>query len=36
MSKNYILAIDQGTTGSRVLIFNHNGEIISNAYREIR
>ena len=26
MDKKYILAIDQGTTGSRVILFNHEGE----------
>lgn len=36
MSEKYILSIDQGTTGSRVLIFNHEGEIITSAYQEIK
>jgi glycerol kinase len=35
MKKGYILAIDQGTTGSRVILFNHAGEIHSMAYREL-
>ena len=30
----YILAIDQGTTGSRAIIFNKNAEIIQSAYHE--
>lgn len=34
MSKRYILAIDQGTTGSNVLIIDHSGNIVSRAYRE--
>ncbi len=34
--KSYILAIDQGTTGTRVILFNRRGEIHSMAYREIR
>jgi glycerol kinase len=34
--KGYIMAIDQGTTGTRVILFNHNAEICSMAYREIR
>ena len=34
--KGYIMAIDQGTTGTRVILFNHNAEIRSMAYREIR
>ncbi|MDX9828315.1 MAG: glycerol kinase GlpK [Spirochaetia bacterium] len=32
----YILSIDQGTTGSRVILFNHDGEIHSMAYRALR
>lgn len=36
MSEKYILSINQGTTGSRVLIFNHEGEIITSAYQEIK
>ncbi len=34
MSAGYILAIDQGTTGSTVLIFDHDGQIKSRAYSE--
>lgn len=30
----YLLAIDQGTTGSRALIFNAQGKIISSHYQE--
>lgn len=33
MSK-YILSIDEGTTSTRVIIFNKNGEIIASASRE--
>jgi glycerol kinase len=36
MKKKYVMAIDQGTTGTRVILFNHNGEIHSMAYREIK
>jgi glycerol kinase len=36
MDKKYILAVDQGTTGSRVILFNHEGEVTCSAYREIR
>jgi glycerol kinase len=32
--KKYILAIDQGTTGSTIIIFNKKGQIVSRAYRE--
>ncbi|MBA3767605.1 MAG: hypothetical protein H0W99_11575 [Acidobacteria bacterium] len=34
MTPGYILAIDQGTTGSKVLIFDHDGAIRSWAYSE--
>lgn len=34
MSKQYILAIDQGTTGSTVLIFDKAGQVVSRAYQE--
>jgi glycerol kinase len=36
MDKKYIMAIDQGTTGTRVIFFNHDGRVCSTAYREIR
>ncbi len=31
----YVMAIDQGTTGTRVILFDHRGEIRANAYHEI-
>lgn len=31
---DYILSIDQGTTGSRVFIFNKQGEPVASAYKE--
>jgi glycerol kinase len=34
--KNYVLAIDQGTTGTRVILFDRKAEIHSMAYRELR
>jgi len=36
MDKKYILAIDQGTTGSRALILDHRGKVIAGAYREFK
>ncbi len=36
MNKKYIMAIDQGTTGTRVILFGHSGDIQASAYREIR
>jgi glycerol kinase len=32
----YILALDQGTTSSRAILFNHSGEIVSVAQKEFR
>lgn len=34
MSTTYMLALDQGTTSSRSILFNHKGDIISLAQRE--
>ena len=34
MDKKYIMALDQGTTSSRAIIFNHEGEIIKVAQNE--
>lgn len=34
MTTGYVLAIDQGTTGSTVLIFDHEGSIKTKAYSE--
>lgn len=31
---NYILSLDQGTTSSRAIVFNHNGEIVAIAQKE--
>lgn len=35
-SKRYILAIDQGTTGSRAFLFDQRGRPVSSAYQEIK
>ncbi len=35
MEKKYVMAIDQGTTGTRVMFFNRRGEVHATAYREI-
>ena len=32
----YILAIDQGTTGSRAILFDANGKTVASAYREFK
>lgn len=34
MKKKYVMSIDQGTTSSRAIIYNHEGEVISTAQRE--
>ncbi len=33
---NYILALDQGTTSSRAILFDHDGRIVKTAQREFR
>lgn len=32
----YILSLDQGTTSSRAILFNHDGEIVDTAQREFK
>jgi len=34
LSKKYILALDQGTTSSRAIIFDRNGSIVSSSQKE--
>jgi glycerol kinase len=34
--KDYILALDQGTTGSTALLIDKDGRAVAKAYREIR
>ena len=36
MLGKYIMALDQGTTSSRAVIFDHNGSIISMASKEFK
>lgn len=36
MSEQYILAIDEGTTSTRAIIFNHHGKEIASAQKEIK
>ena len=35
MDREYIMAIDQGTTGTRVIVVNHDGTVVSSTYQEI-
>lgn len=32
--KQYVIAIDQGTTSSRAIIFDHSGNIVSSGQKE--
>ncbi|WP_163526837.1 glycerol kinase GlpK [Halobacillus ihumii] len=34
MMEKYILSIDQGTTSSRAMLFNHDGEVVETAQKE--
>jgi len=34
MDEKFILSLDQGTTSSRAILFNHNGEIVETAQQE--
>ena len=36
MTKNYVLALDQGTTSSRAILFDRAGKIVSLAQKEFR
>ena len=36
MTHRFILAIDQGTTGSRAIVYDHKGKIHSTAYQEFK
>ncbi|VAW19565.1 Glycerol kinase [hydrothermal vent metagenome] len=36
MKKEYILSIDQGTTGTRAILFNKKGKIVSSGYKEFK
>ena len=34
MATSYVGAIDQGTTGTRFMVFDHSGQVIANAYEQ--
>jgi glycerol kinase len=36
MGKKYVLALDQGTTSSRAILFNKDGEVVSIAQKEFK
>ena len=35
-NKKYVLSLDQGTTSSRAILFDHNGRIVEQAQKEFR
>lgn len=35
MDGDYILGIDQGSTGSKVIVVDRNGAVVCSAYRKI-
>jgi glycerol kinase len=36
MQNKYVLALDQGTTSSRAMLFDHQGNVVSSAQKEFR
>lgn len=36
MTQKYILAIDQGTTGTRANVYNHQGQVVASSYQEFK
>lgn len=34
MTKKYIMSLDQGTTSSRAIIFDHDGKIVKTSQKE--
>jgi len=34
MTETYVGAIDQGTTGTRFMVFDHGGQVVANAYEQ--
>ncbi|WP_353634302.1 glycerol kinase GlpK [Halobacterium sp. NMX12-1] len=34
MSDTYVGSIDQGTTGTRFMVFDHSGQVVANAYEQ--
>ncbi len=34
MADTYVGAIDQGTTGTRFMVFDHSGQVVTNAYEQ--
>lgn len=36
MAKQFVLALDQGTTGSRAFLFDRHGRVVASAYKEFK
>ena len=36
MPQQFVLALDQGTTSSRAIVFDHAGRIVASAQKEFR
>ncbi len=34
MSQSYVAAVDQGTTGTRFIVFDHGGRVVANEYEQ--
>ena len=34
--EKYILTIDQGTTSTRAILFNHKGQIVHSAFKDVK
>ena len=34
MTDTYVASIDQGTTGTRFMVFDHSGQVVANAYEK--
>ena len=34
MADTYVGSIDQGTTGTRFMVFDHSGQVVANAYEK--
>ena len=34
-TEKYVLALDQGTTSSRAMLFNHNGNVVAMSQKPI-
>ncbi|MEB3269756.1 MAG: glycerol kinase GlpK [Leptolyngbya sp.] len=35
MAESYVMALDLGTTGNRAILFDHNGAVVAQSYKEL-